>query len=519
MIQALYPQVQLEARAEMAVPGAHAGSLQASLARVVLAIFVVSWLVSAIVTTLSARAAFLRETDRALDSLLAVAETVGSSAGDGLSGDDRFLQRLTRQEERGDGRLLYRLTDVPGETTFAAPSLNIWTENSQFLVGNETPAFPGPDVATPLGQAMEVAINGEIWRIMYRYDGRRQIWYAAGASGSQLSFGGTELLLRLLAPLVIVLPLTLLALYLGVSRGVRPLGQLARAIESRQRQASLVSVEVSGVPRELQPVVEALNHYLQRLANTLEDEKSFTANAAHELQTPLAAISAEVQLSLRLVEDEGSRELLRRIQMRVERASYSVRQMLVLARLDPRSRPNLERIDLHDTLLDVLAEQGRIASERGLRLDLDVPEGLEIAAERDLLFILLRNLLGNALRYTPAGGQVSITGRAGLLRLSNDSPQVVAIDRLTDRFYRGENPEHESGAAGVGLGLSIVRRISELHGFRMQLAYQSALKQFEVRINFSAGTESHEGSGEEPRVSLRRQQYNVPPKGTRLLAT
>lgn len=503
----------------MAVGRARGGSLQANLVRMVLTIVVVSWLVSAVITTLSARAAFLRETDRALDALLAVAETVGSSAGDGLSGDDRFLQRLTRQEERGDGRQLYRLTDVPGDTTLAAPSLNIWTDNSQFLVGNETPAFPDPNTATakPLGRATEVAIGGEIWRLMYRYDGRQQIWYAAGASGSQLSFGGTELLLRLLAPLVIVLPLTLLALYFGVSRGMRPLGQLAEAIESRQRQASLRPVDSRDVPRELLPVVEALNHYLQRLANTLEDEKSFTANAAHELQTPLAAISAEVQLSMRMAGDATTGEALRRIQARVERAAYSVRQLLVLARLDPRSCLNLERVLLHETLLDVLAEQGEIASERQLQLELDIPEELELVTERELLFILLRNLIGNALRYTPTGGRIQITGHAGQLCVRNDSPPLASIDRLTDRFYRDDS---QAGIAsdGVGLGLSIVRRICELHGFGMQLAFRSKTGQFEVSIDFSGGSESQALAGEEPRLSSRLQHYSVP-RGTHLFAT
>ena len=107
------------------------------------------------------------------------------------------------------------------------------------------------------------------------------------------------MLLRLLLPLTLVIPLTAMALYLGIARGLHPLGRLGEAIEARRRSSSLQPLPARYTPREMRPVVASLNHLLVRLAATLEDEKSFTANAAHELKTPLAAISAEVHLCQR----------------------------------------------------------------------------------------------------------------------------------------------------------------------------------------------------------------------------
>lgn len=469
-------------------------SLRSRLTRIVILLFVGSWLVAALATTQSARSAFLKETDRALESILALADTVGNSVASQLQ--SLASQNMYSGEELGrdpnaprsgqQARRLVQLRDVPGADAEYSPRLNVWTDDAHYLVGSSSPAFSTPEFATATGVAVDQPVGEELWRVMYRHDARTGIWYAAGVAASQIRFGGTELLLRLLLPLALVLPLTVLALYLGIARGLHPLGRLVDAIETRRRSSSLAPVPTRHTPRELQPVVASLNQLLARLAATLEDEKSFTANAAHELKTPLAAISAEVHLCQRLTREVETRDRMGRVLQRVERASHSVNQLLVLARLDPQSSLPTQSLDLCALLQDVIAESGHLASARQLRVQVDVPPQAAVCGDWDALAILLRNLVVNAFRYTPEGGDVVIGLQDSILTFSNDSGPIANPARLTDRFYRNEHAGGEETSAGTGLGLAIALRICELHGFGFNVEYRAQQQRFFAVVDFQA---------------------------------
>jgi signal transduction histidine kinase len=477
-----------------ALPPVPGPSLRRRLTLSVVAIFIASWVVAAIVTTLAARVVLLAEIDRTLDGILRVAESVGRPlvAGELKSLSQRFTDNMVPvvpgrgpREGTPDDPAQVRLREgmIAG---LGVPSLNVWVGGIQILVGERTPAFaPWRDVVP--GQAATQEIDGEAWRVMYRHDATAGVWYAAGLARRQAQFDGAQLLLRMLLPLALIIPLTVLALYFGIARGLRPLRALAALIEGRRRRQSFEPVAAGGVPEELGVVVEALNHLLARVASMLENEQRFTANAAHELQTPLAAITAEVQLCQRQLQDARGREMLDRIFARVQRASHSVRQLLLLARLDPQDALATEPLPVLALLQDVLSELGHLAAERRLQLEIEVPETLRLPANREAFLILLRNLVSNAFRYAGDGGVVRVEGSARGLLIENDASPVAEPARLVDRFYRGAGADRPGQAPGAGLGLSIVKRICELQGLALELEYRADVARFRVSVGWPAG--------------------------------
>jgi signal transduction histidine kinase len=462
-------------------------SLRGRLTTIVLALFIGSWLIAALFTTQSARIAFLNETDRSLQAIVTLADTVGSSVAAQVSalaaGDLYVGQEIRRDAAASDTRRLVQLSDVPGYDAQYAPRLNVWTAREQYLVGDDTPAFASPVSGLQTNVAMDQRVGQQQWRVLYRYNPLTDTWYGAGIDARQIRFGGTELLLALLLPLALVVPLTVIALYLGIATGLRPLDRLVDAIEERRRSAVLAPLAAHPAPREMRPVVASLNHLLERLAATLEDEQSFTANAAHELKTPLAAISAEVHLCQRLTQEADTRERMARILQRVDRASHSVNQLLILARLDPQESLSAAPVDLYGLLQDVTAEAGALASERHLQVQMNVPPSAVVAGDRDMLAILLRNMVINAFRYTPEGGVVMMAMDGDALVVSNDSPPVPEPARLTDRFYRGEAPGDAEAVPGTGLGLAIVLRICQLHRFAFSVDYRADERRFYATVD------------------------------------
>jgi signal transduction histidine kinase len=219
-------------------------------------------------------------------------------------------------------------------------------------------------------------------------------------------------------------------------------------------------------------VVDSLNDLLQRLDHALESEQRFTANAAHELMTPLAAIKTEVQLCQRRLRGTDSADMLQRIAARVDRASHTVEQLLTLARVDPDTPMPTANVALGRLLADTVAENAHLALERNLDVQLEDPEAVEIEGSSESLAILLRNLLINAFRYATPGSTVTValrrSGGAAAIEICNDCSPLSRAEfaRLEERFYRVPGSE----GLGAGLGLSIVRRIADQHGASFRAA-------------------------------------------------
>ncbi len=334
-------------------------------------------------------------------------------------------------------------------------------------------------------------VNGVVWRVFSRWDPQRRFLIQVGQSEEIRDELAADIVLTLLAPLLVAFPLLALLIWASVGQGLSPLQRAAREVQAREPR-NLTPLGEEGAPAEIRPLLSALNGLFLRLEEAFQAERRFTADAAHELRTPLAALRTQAQVALRAADDAGRRRALDQVLAGVDRATQLVEQLLTLARVDPEmSRSGGEAVDLDSLASEVLADMAPTALEKGTELGLEEPRGEPRArGDRTMLGILLRNLADNAIRYTPPGGSVRVaTGSDGgraWLEVEDNGPGIPAPERekVFRRFYRVLG----SGESGSGLGLSIVQRIAELHGARLELGDGDGGRGLRARVRFPAAS-------------------------------
>lgn len=319
----------------------------------------------------------------------------------------------------------------------------------------------------------DLDLDGDRWRVFVVRDEARHFEVQVGQQADKRLDILEELAEALWLPALGFLVLLALVCWWLTGRVLQPLRRTAAAIGAKTPD-DLAQVVIEGQPRELLPIVGALNDVLARLESALQAERRFTADAAHELRTPLAGLHMHVQLLQRQHPDLAAPFL--KLRQDIARLTALVDSLLTLARLDPLARAQLgtHTVALRPLLDQLLAEYAAEAAQRGialmLRCELDA-----VRADPQMLGIVLRNLLGNALRYCPAGSRVEIgaghDGGRDWIAVRDNGPGVDAASRqrLTERFFRVLGQEE----GGSGLGLSIVQRIADLHG--IDLAFGTGL--------------------------------------------
>jgi signal transduction histidine kinase len=287
---------------------------------------------------------------------------------------------------------------------------------------------------------------------------------------------------RLVTPALLGLPLLGLWIWLATWRGLQPLDAVAREIAAR-RPDKLEPVSPASAPKEIRPLVEAINGLFVRVEHALESERRFTADAAHELRTPLAALATQAQVALRARDDAERGHAIEQLIASSRRAARLVDQLLTLARLDPDEAVPATPLRLDTLAEEICAAHGADAMAKNIALELEAAP-TTMRGHADMLRILLRNLVDNAIRYTPAGGRVVVAVAPGLLSVTDSGPgiPVVERERVFDRFHRLAGQQTE----GSGLGLSIVARIAERHGARIHLGDGAAGVGLRVEVAFSA---------------------------------
>ncbi|ASL84522.1 MULTISPECIES: quorum sensing histidine kinase QseC [Serratia] len=277
-----------------------------------------------------------------------------------------------------------------------------------------------------------------------------------------------------LVPWLATLPVLMLLIALMVGRELRPLRAVAAGLR-RRAPDDATPLDARQVPTEVRPLVDALNALFARINALLVRERRFTSDAAHELRSPLAALRVQTEVVQLAGDDAPMREhALDNLTVGIDRATRLVDQLLTLSRLDSLlDLAELAPIDWNDLVTMTLAEQDRQAHAAGVTLRYEhrgTPPPRQ--GETLLLSLLLRNLLDNAVRYTPQGGVVTVTLSERSLTVEDDGPGVTAehLARLGERFYRPPGQEQ----TGSGLGLSIVQRIAGLHGLQISFANRSA---------------------------------------------
>lgn len=329
--------------------------------------------------------------------------------------------------------------------------------------------------------------QGARWRYFRLRDTKHGIDVLVGQSDKARRDLAGEVAWHNIAPFLFGLPLLAAFAMLAVYFGLRPLRMLTQSLRQLSPE-QLEPVAVHDVPREIVPVVGALNSLLERIVRTIENERRFTADASHELRTPLAALQAQVQAA-RLSDNKGERmECLAKALQGADRMSHLVGQLLTLSRLDEASSPpDAETISLAELAQECCAELGVGALAKHIEIELAAEAQPAVSGSTDMLRIMFRNLLDNAIRYTPEGGQVKVVLRlapGGQAEIEiADSGAGVSDDNLAllgQRFNR----LNQAGESGVGLGLSIVRRIAEIHKAEIAFARATELGGLSVKVTF-----------------------------------
>lgn len=290
---------------------------------------------------------------------------------------------------------------------------------------------------------------------------------------------------RMLVPLTFALPLIVLAILWLVSKGLAPLKELANTLAQRDAR-NLAPLQLTRVPTEALPVVSSVNDLMSRLDQSLANERRFTADAAHELRTPLAGLRLQAQVALGASDPEERQTALGALIEGVDRSSHLLEQLLILARADRNQRPAPVRLDLVEAARRGVAQHADPAAQRGITLGFDAPPRADIMGEPALMDALLRNLIDNALRYSSPDGQVEVRvaseGSSVVLQVLDDGPGIPPEQRqhVLERFTRLAGQE----VLGSGLGLSIVARIAELHDAPMSLSEGLGGKGLSVRLVF-----------------------------------
>jgi two-component system sensor histidine kinase QseC len=292
---------------------------------------------------------------------------------------------------------------------------------------------------------------------------------------------------RIARPTLIALPVLALLVWLSIGWSLAPLQVLSSAIRSRDINR-MEPVDIGRAPLEVRPLVDAINQMLSRLQNSLERERAFTADAAHELKTPLAAIKVQAQVALAEPDAALQRLAMERVVQGVDRSARLAEQLLLLARLDGH-----EKLPTAPLTPATVAKNALLANERNARLKnigvtLSGDMRAEINAEPVLMGILLDNLLDNAIKYGRVGGSIEVAvqrvGDRVQIIVRDDGPGVAPDDlaRLTNRFFRATGNQ----ATGSGLGLSIVARIAEHFGARLHLGAGIGERGLAVEVSFPA---------------------------------
>ena len=297
------------------------------------------------------------------------------------------------------------------------------------------------------------------------------------------------LALRTIGPIALMAPLLMLVVWWVVSRSLAPVARVRTQVAARQAD-DLSPVSESGLPDEVRPLVQELNLLFERVRHAFDAQKHFVADAAHELRSPLAALKLQVQ-GLQRASDDATREVaVQRLAAGIDRATRLVEQMLALARHEASmaSGARTESVALAEVAR--LAISDAVAAAQARRIDIGIAQSdpATVSGQMEPLRMLLRNLLDNAVKYTPEGGRVDVRSTqrddGGVdLAVEDSGPGLPPEERerVLDRFYRSGEPQ----APGSGLGLAIVKSIATLHGATVTLSQSQTLGGLQVTVHFN----------------------------------
>lgn len=365
-------------------------------------------------------------------------------------------------------------------------AFQIWHEN-QILVRSDK--APQKAFRSDFKNGFEnLKIDGQVWRVFSTQGNAKDVWIHVAEMDQyrkDILYAGLK---SAIYPLFFVFPLLALLIWWSIRISLSPLHTLGKEIGARKAYSLEPLPEVE-IVAEVQPLVKALNLLFKRVDAQLVNERQFTSDAAHELRTPIAAIRMQAQVALGSTQADTQKEALDALIHGCDRATRLISQMLELSRLDAieptHELADSELVDVVSITRTQLAESGSAWMEKNQQLSFDSPEALQLRINPAWLAIMIRNLIDNAIRYSPAGSSIQVRWLKGpeiSLIVEDSGPGMDALDmnRLGDRFFRV--PGHDG--TGCGLGWSILKRISRICQIQIAVSKSEVLGGLKVQLTW-----------------------------------
>lgn len=306
---------------------------------------------------------------------------------------------------------------------------------------------------------------------LYHAGGQRQLLVQVGETTLSRQALARQLFRESLAQQWLIGAVAALLVAVGINRALRPLGRVRTILRERAGDPAL-QLDVGSVQKELQPLVSALNTALSELEQQLSVQKRFTADAAHQLRTPLTLLKTQAEVTLRMADPAEQREGLAALVRATDQVIRLANQLLALSRAEPGpNRHDTRELDLAELARAVTLDFVTVALGKALDLGYEGDEHVLLHGQPMLLREMLSNLVDNAVRYTPAGGEITVSayarGEEVVLCVADSGPGIPEAERalVFERFYRGQ----QTTGDGCGLGLAIVREIVRGHGGHIRL--------------------------------------------------
>jgi len=388
---------------------------------------------------------------------------------------------LQMLQSRQSGRLRYLVTGPRGEYISGEPSFPTSEEASLDRINYYDDVFLGRSMRVV---ALRVPVQPG--------SGKGAVLIRVAERMTLRTESAGQLLLRMVLPQAALIFLAIFAVWYGVGRGLAPLTVLQREIEQRSDR-DLAPLTVSTVPREVQPLIHAMNGLLERLSASISAQRRFIADAAHQLRTPIAGLKTQTELALRQTQPDDSKATLKQLHTATEQMTRLINQLLSLARAEPDAgrTSSTEPIDLGELARDTTTDSVPRALARSIDLGFEMQPGVaRVQGDAFMLREMLNNLLDNAIRYTQPGGHITVRVNPAdgniVLSVEDDGPGVPEAERerVFERFYRVLG----TGAEGCGLGLAIVREIAQMHRAEVTLSARNDGTGTIVRVVFPRTT-------------------------------
>lgn len=373
------------------------------------------------------------------------------------------------------------------ETKASHPSMEfkIWSGDQKPLLHSlNAPNIPYTSLQKGFASAW---IDNEPWRIYTHYDKQNKLTVMVAEPASYRQQLEDQLTQDSIFIMLFTYPFLGLLIWIIVGRGLDTLKKVAEEVKHRA-PSFLVPVDLESVPSEIEPLVSELNHLFKRLQEGFDREKRFTADASHELKTPLAALSTQVQVALRADTPEARNQALLKVLSGVNRSTHVVQQLLTLSRMDPQAVIQEPKpVNIARQAADVAAQLAPEAIAKNIDLELVAPDSeATIMGNPTAINILIRNLVDNAIRYTGESGFVKIdikeTPDQIILYVIDNGPGIPEElrERVFERFFRITGTQ----TTGSGLGLGIVSQIVKLHQAEVKLLTPESGKGLEIQVIF-----------------------------------